>query len=107
MKKAKMINTACQLDKMRQILIAENRHYLKNIAEIILLCAHQEIALQGHDESSSSSNRGNFLTVLQFISRHDEIVHKKLQEGPNNAKYVSPQIQNELLDVMGQMVRNE
>ena len=78
---------------------------MKTIAEIILLCAQQEIALRGHDESSSSSNHGNFLTILQFVSRHDEIVYKRLEEGPSNAKYVSPQIQNELLDLMGKMVR--
>ena len=86
---------------MRQVLIAENRHYLKTIAEILLLCAHQEIALRRHDESSSSSNGGDFLTILQFVGRHDEIVCKRLKEGPSNAKYVSPQIQNELLDIMG------
>ena len=63
-----------QLNKMRQVLIAENRHYLKTITKILLLCAHQEIALRGHDESSSSSNRGNFLTILQFMGRHDEVV---------------------------------
>ena len=32
---------------------------------------------------------------------------KRLEEGPSNAKYVSPQIQNELLDVIGGMVREE
>ena len=32
---------------------------------------------------------------------------KRLEEGPSNAKYVSPQIQNELLDIMGEMVRRE
>ena len=96
-----------QLDKMRQVLIAENRHYVKTIAEILLLCAHQEIALRGHDESSSSLSRGNFLSILQFTGRHDQIVQKRLQEGPSNAKYISPQIQNELLDIMGQLVRKE
>lgn len=35
-----------QLDKTRRILVAESRHYLKTIAEIILLCEHQEIALK-------------------------------------------------------------
>ena len=61
-----------QLNNMRQVLIAENSHYLKTIAEILLLCAHPEIGLRGHNKSSSSSNRGNFLTILQFVGRHDE-----------------------------------
>ena len=80
---------------------------MKTIAEIILLCAQQEIALRGHDESLSSSNCGNFLTVLQFVGRHDEIAYKRLEEGPSNAKYVSSQIQNKLLELMGKIVKKK
>ena len=35
------------------------------------------------------------------------MICKRLEEGPSNAKYVSPQIQNKLLDIMGKMVREE
>ena len=40
--------------------IQQNRHYLKTIVEVILLCAKQDLALQGHRESSNSDNRGIF-----------------------------------------------
>ena len=33
----------------RTQLVAKNRHYLKTIAEIILLLAQKELALRGHD----------------------------------------------------------
>ena len=36
------------LDKIGMNLIKENRHYIKTISEIILLCARQDIALKGH-----------------------------------------------------------
>ena len=92
------------LDKIGKNVIKENRHYVKTIAEIILLCARQEIALRGHDETGESLNPGNFQSLLTFIGNHDQIVGKRIKEGPQNAKYTSPEIQNELLGVMGDMV---
>ena len=49
-----------RLDAARANLIAKNRHYLKTILEVLLVCSQQEIALRGHDESTKSLNRGNF-----------------------------------------------
>ena len=92
------------LDKMGMNVIKENRHYIKTIAEIILLCARQEIALRGHDETEESLNPGNFRALLTFIGNHDQIVRKRIKEGPQNSKYTSPEIQNEPLGVMGDMV---
>ena len=92
------------LDKMGMNVIKENRHYIKTIAEIILLCAGQEIALRGHDETEQSLNPGNFRALLTFIGNHDQIVRKRIKEGPLNSKYTSPEIQNELLGVMADMV---
>ena len=77
---------------------------LLTISEIILLCARQDIALRGHDETEESLNPGNFRSLLTFISNHDQIVRKRIKEGPQNSKYTSPEIQNELLGVMGDMV---
>ena len=53
-------SVAIQLDREQKNLVERNRHYLKAIAEVILLCSFQEIALRGHDESDSSSNKENF-----------------------------------------------
>ncbi len=41
---------------------ARNVHYMKTIAEVILLCRLQEIGLRGH-ESERSLNRGNFMEI--------------------------------------------
>ena len=87
--------------------IKQNRHYLKSVIEILLLCSHQEIALRGHRESEMSSNRGNFMEILKLVAAHDPIVHHRLNDGPKNAAYTSPDIQNTLLNVMGNVVRNE
>ena len=77
----------------RAEVIKKNRHYLKTIAEVLLLCSELEIALRSRRESSDSLNRGNFLGV---IARHDEVVLAKMTNGPRSACYTSPEIQNEL-----------
>ena len=72
---------------------------------MILLCALQEIALRGHNESTDSVNRGNFREILQLVAEHDVVVKERLCHGPQNAKYTSPEIQNLLLTIMGGMVQ--
>ena len=52
------------LDLLRNQEIRNNRHYLSSVIEVILLCARIEIALRGHDESTISLNKGNFLEIF-------------------------------------------
>ena len=85
--------------------IEENRHYLKAVIEVILLCAQQNIGLQGHCENEKSLNKGSFLEILNIVARHDIIVKDRLQTGPRNVVYTSAEIQNTLLNLLGNKVR--
>ncbi len=96
-----------QLCSARAEQIKQNRHYLKTVAEVLLLCSNQEIALRGHRESDVSKNRGNFRETLELVAKHDPIVHHRLSSGPRNAAYTSPEIQNTLLNVMGNIVQKQ
>ena len=87
--------------------VKNNRHYLKSVCEILLLCSRLETGLRGHDESQKSQNRGNFLEIFNVLSNHDQILTKRLNDGPQNALYISPLIQNSLLNIMGSMVRRK
>ena len=78
------------INSARSVTIAQNRHYLKTILEILMFCGHQEIALRGHREGRDSSNRGNFLELLQLVGKHDEVIQQRLDSGPRNATYTSP-----------------
>ena len=97
---------ADRLDSTRQIEIERNRHYLKTIAEILLLSGRQDPALRGHHESQLSSNRGNFLEILQVVAKHDKVVEDRIMCGPRNATHTSAGIQNLILKILGDMVRN-
>ena len=106
-KKGKRLNTSIEncLDSTRSKKICNNRHYLKSIAETLLLTSRLEIALRGHDESKSSLNRGNFLEIFSLIASHDPIVQEYIDKGPKNATYLSPDVQNSILQIMGKMIR--
>ena len=95
------------LSSARSVNISNNQHYIKMIAEILLLCSRQEIAIRGHRESSKSMNNGKFLKLLHLIAKHDPVVQQKLTNAPKNAMYTSPDIQNDLIHIMASMVRNK
>lgn len=64
-----------RLGSARTEQVKQNRHYLKTVTEILLLCSHQEIALRGHRESEVSTNRGNFLEILKLVANHDQVIN--------------------------------
>lgn len=96
-----------QLSAARQKLVRENRHYIKTMMKCIRFAAVQEIALRGHDECTESENVGNFKELMRLVSEHDEIVLSRLTKGPQNAVYTSPEVQNEVVNIMAQSVQLE
>ena len=52
------------------------------MAEIILLCARQDLALGGHQEKQPSSSRGE---ILELVA--NQLIASRLESGPRNATY--------------------
>ncbi|XP_070662428.1 uncharacterized protein [Malus domestica] len=58
----------------------------------------QGLPFRGHDESFKSSNRGNYLELMQFLADHNDKVRKVVFENaPKNLKYTSSDIQKDLV----------
>ena len=90
----------------------ENRYYVKTVAEILLYAGRQNIAPRGHREQDDAAAglgliKGNFLELLNLIGKHDSKIAKKIEGLNENAKYTSPQIQNEVLQILADMVRKQ
>ncbi|XP_070675756.1 uncharacterized protein [Malus domestica] len=59
----------------------------------------QDLAFRGHDESATSSNRGNYLELLQFLADNDDKVREVVMENaPGNLKLLAPSIQKEIVN---------
>ncbi|XP_024156063.2 uncharacterized protein LOC112164050 [Rosa chinensis] len=85
--------------------IADHRLRLITTIESVRLLARQGCAFRGHDESVNSSNGGNFNAVVDSFARMNVDVRKVLQNAPGNAKYISPLIQKQILNILGNKVR--
>lgn len=90
--------------------IADNREILKVIIDVLVYIARQNIPLRGHNESSSSVNKGNFLELLQLFAKYHPILQSHLNKIGNKRKnrltLLSHDSQNRLLKILADMVRS-
>jgi len=54
-----------------------------------------------------STNRGNFLEVLNWAAATDPIVKSIVDDSSSNATYSSPQVQNELIHILADETRKQ
>ena len=98
---------ADQLISLRSSSVAANRMHISNLSQVAILCAHQGIALRGHDESSTSSNKGNYVEILQLLTSVMPELGRQFRLLPNNVKYTSKVVQNDLLKAAADVVLNQ
>lgn len=101
MKTKSIPSVSAQINEGHLKLIRENRKYIKRIASVLLYTGTQCIAQRGDNEGVKSLNRGNFLELLHLINEQCEVIG---QDVPKNAKYNSPQIQNEMIGIFNQII---
>lgn len=88
--------------------IIKNRLRLKASIDVIRWLTYQACALRGHDESSSSKNRGNFLELLKLLATYnDDLAKVILENAPYNSKYVSGDIQKQILSILANKIRRD
>ncbi len=76
------------------------RYILKAIVGAILFCAENNLPLRGHREG------GIFLNLMNLIAKHDAVIAEHLSND-GHVTYLSPQIQNEFINLLGKHVRDE
>ena len=99
-----------QLRSQSRATVSRNRCVVRSILKTIVFCGKQMIPLRGHREHSEGSdmNRGNFLALLEFRKdAGDSVLEDHFEKGPRNARYHSPQIQNDLIACTGEWIRQQ
>ena len=84
------------------VLVEKNRQILTGIVDAIILCGRQNIALRGHEDSTS-----NFQALLNYQAKYNPVLSEHLKNGDPATKYTSPQIQNEIIDICREMIRSD
>ena len=72
------------LISQRASTVAANRMYISQVA---VLCARQGISLRGHDESSTSSNKGNYVEILELLTSVMPELGRKFRSLPKYTWY--------------------
>ena len=77
-----------------------------------MLCAKQQIALRGHRDDRidfsepATSNEGNFLALIRLLAKHDDHLKEHLVNSPKNARYVSKTVQDEIIHIAANLIRD-
>ena len=103
------------IDSELQRVMEANQKVLGSLIKIVLLCGKQGLALRGHHDDKvswtgdddSHSNEGNFVELVRFRAETDPVLAQHLANSPRNARYTSKTIQNELVQVIGECIRND
>ncbi|KAK9075908.1 hypothetical protein SSX86_004238 [Deinandra increscens subsp. villosa] len=90
-----------QSDKQKH----EYRLRLSASIEVAKTLLSQGLPFRGHDESSDSLNKGNFLEILELLGRQsEELGNVILGNAPGNSKMTSPTIQLDIKHCFGEEV---
>jgi len=74
--------------------------------DIVRWLTFQACPFRGHDESPDSINQGNFLEMVKLLASYNKEVNDVvLQNAPKNAKYTSPDVQKEILNIYARKVQ--
>ena len=95
-------SVAQQISSAHRKEVELNRRNVYRLFETILFLGRQNIAFRGHDESTSSFNKGNYLEFLEFRSRECTELATHLS---GNVHYASPQSQNEMIQLIGKNIQ--
>lgn len=104
------------VSETRKKQVEENRKKLIPIIETIKFCGRQGLALRGTNDSGPITNSdeepkvndGNFRALLRFKLRSgDRNLADHMQNVALNATYISPNIQNELISIIGNLIQKK
>ena len=84
--------------------VRENREVLKDLINVNCFPANQQLAFSSNDESSISSNRGNYVELLHTLAAKDERLARNLETTTAFSGF-SNIIQNDLIAAIGDVFR--
>lgn len=109
--------------KEQEVIVGEVnkwREVLSRLLDIIKFLAKQNLPLRGHREGichetevqfDSQENKGIFLELVHLLAKYDPVLREhitKIQLSKNIAtSYLSPSIQNEFIEILGDKVRRK
>ena len=88
-------------------ILEENRYYIISLAEIIQFLAINELALRGRYNIDKQEEYSLFKNLFEYTLRKDHKLANCVKHIPEVATYLSPEVQNEIIEVLSEVVREE
>lgn len=81
---------------------------LDRIINVTLTLATSNLAFRGHfDSLNAEVSSGNFLNIIKLLAKYDPILNNLISDESRKIKYLSPQIQNEIITLLGNEVKKK
>ena len=84
--------------------VKKNRKILKRIIDAMLYLTKQGLPLRGHDESHSSTNRGNYIELLNLLREYDPLLNEHLNTSPVFQGTFPIDVQNDIVKAMSHVI---
>ncbi|XP_034076957.1 zinc finger MYM-type protein 1-like [Gymnodraco acuticeps] len=83
--------------------VKRNRGILKRLINCVVYLGKQELPFRGHDESVTSSNKGNYIELLDLVAEYDSDLHTHLATSTVFTG-TSSRIQNDLISAVASVM---
>ena len=100
-----------QINALAMQHVQNNKLILPLIVDAVLLCSKQQISFRGHRDdkidfaNTSTANEGNFVAIMRLLAEQNPALKEHLVSGPRNARYTSKTIQNEIIGIIADLIR--
>lgn len=88
-------------------VLAKNRYYVQSIFDMIKFLVVNQLPLRGSYNEEEHVEKGLFQAFFQYTIKKDEKLAECARIIPKNATYLSPEIQNEMIECMANCVKAE
>lgn len=92
---------------LNQTVLEKRRYYMVEVVSTILFLAKNELPFRGNWEKSNNDETGLFRNLFKYTLQKDEQLRKCQEAMPQNAKYTSPDIQNKMISILSNYLRQE
>ena len=91
------------------------KNILYRLLDIVLFLSKQNLPFRGHRETEASLNKGNFLELVELLSKYDPVLKEhlvRLKQASRHLQrqhvtYLSPQTQNEFIGLLAAEVKRK
>jgi hypothetical protein len=83
--------------------VEKNRNIFRRLIDVTMFLGKQELSFRGHDESSSSFNKGNFRELVNLWAEYDSLLDEHVSSSNDN---LSNRIQNDLISSIANVMIN-